>query len=81
MAYIMCPFVERLPLSPTAYSLIVAQQRSIIKCTIIVSQLFAFLSNVFFSIFSLDATLKRILSAVILSRFGHRPGYYTTSDF
>ena len=35
----------------------------------------------FFSIFSLDATLKCILSAVILSRFGHRPGYYTTIDF
>ena len=47
MAYIMCPIVERLSLSPTAYSQIVAQQRSMPKCTIIVSQLVAFLSNVF----------------------------------
>ena len=31
--------------------------------------------------FSLDATLKFILLAVILCWFGHRPGYYTTIDF
>ena len=42
MAYIMRPFVERLSLSPTAYSQIVAQQRSMPKCTIIVSQLAVF---------------------------------------
>ena len=35
----------------------------------------------FFSIFSLDATLKGILLAVILSRFRHHPGYYTTIIF
>ena len=40
-----------------------------------------FLFDVFSVFFSLDATLKCILLAVILSRFGHRPGYYTTSDF
>ena len=39
------------------------------------------LSNVFSVFFSLDGTLKCILLAVILSRFGHRPGYYTTLDF
>ena len=47
MEYIACPFVEPLSLSPTAYSQIVAQQRSMPKCRIIVSQLVAFLSNVF----------------------------------
>ena len=31
--------------------------------------------------FSLDATLKCMLLAVILSWFGHRPGYYTTLEF
>ena len=46
----MCPFVERLSFSPTAYSEIVAQQRSMSKCTIIVSQLVAFFS-IFFSVF------------------------------
>ena len=35
----------------------------------------------FFSIFSLDATLQCTLLAVILSRFGHRPSYYTAIDF
>ena len=42
MAYIMRPFVERSSLSPTAYSQIVAQQKSMPKCTIIVSQLAVF---------------------------------------
>ena len=51
MAYIICPFVERLSLSPTAYSQIVAQQRAMPKCTIIVSQHVAFLSNVFSVLF------------------------------
>ena len=41
------PFVERLSFSPTAYSQIVAQQRSMPKCTIIGNQLVAFLSHVF----------------------------------
>ena len=41
------PFVERLSFSPTAYSQIVAQQRSMPKCTIICNQLVAFLSHVF----------------------------------
>ena len=80
MAYIMCPFVERLSLSPTAYSQIVAQQRPMPKCTITVSQLVAFfLSNVFSAFFHWMRPSK--LLAVILSRFGHRPGYYTTIDF
>ena len=35
----------------------------------------------FFSIFSLDATLKCILLAVILSRFRHHPGYYAINNF
>ena len=48
---------------------------------IIVSELVAFFILCFFSIFSLDATLKCILLAVILSRFGHRPGSYTIIDF
>ena len=50
---------------------------------LIVSQLVPFLSYqvCFFSIFSLDATLKCILLAVILSRYGHRPGYFATIDF
>ena len=48
---------------------------------IIVSELVALFILCFFSIFSLDATLKCILLAVILSRFGHRPGSYTIIDF
>ena len=47
MAYIMCLIVERLSLFHTAYSQVVAQHRSMPKSTIIVSQLVAFLSNVF----------------------------------
>ena len=84
MAYIMCPLVERLFLSPTAYSQIVAQKGPMPKCTIIVSQLVAFFLRCFFFnsvFFSLDATFKWILSAVILSWFGHRPGYYTTINW
>ena len=77
----LCVHLLNVSFSPTAYSEIVAQQRSMPKCTIIVSQLVSFLSNFFFSIFSLDATLKCILLSVILSRFGHHPGYYTTIDF
>ena len=71
-----------LVLSPTAHSQIVAQQRPMPKCTIIVSQVVAFFIQCFFSIFfSLDATLKCVLLVVILSWFGHRPGYFTTIDF
>ena len=51
MAYTVRPFVERLFLSPTAYSQIVAQQMPMPKCTIIVSQLVAFCIQCFFSIF------------------------------
>ena len=47
----MCPFVERMFLSHTAHSQIVAQQRPMPKCTIIVSELVAFLSNVFLPYF------------------------------
>ena len=39
-----------------------------------------FLPLFFFNIFPLDATLPCILLAVVLSWFGHRPSYYTTSD-
>ena len=41
----------------------------------------SFFIQCFFSIFSIDAILKCIMLAVILSRFGHHPGYYTTIDF
>ena len=37
MAYIMCPFVEKLFLSPTAHTQMVARQRPMPKCTINVS--------------------------------------------
>ena len=47
----MCPFVERLSLSPTAYSQIVAEQRSTPKCTIIVGQLVALFIQCFFQYF------------------------------
>ena len=81
----MCPFVERLFSSPTAHPQIVAQQRPMPKCTITVTQLVlvAFFYPTFFLQFfvSLDATLKCIRLAVILSRFGQRPGNYTTIDF
>ena len=40
-----------------------------------------FIQYTFFSFFSLDATLKRILLGVVLSWFRHHPGYYTTIDF
>ena len=83
MSYIMCPFVERLLLSPTAHSHIVAHPRHNTHmhdhcqstCCLVIQYLF------FFGIFSLDATLKCILLAVDLSAFGHRPGYFTTIDF
>ena len=58
----MCPFVERLFSSSTAHSQIVAQQRPTPKCTIAVGQRVAFfIQCFFFSICSLDATLKCIL--------------------
>ena len=47
-AYILCPFVERLFLSPAAHSQIVVQQSPMPKCAIIVSQLVAFFTQCFF---------------------------------
>ena len=47
MAYILCPFVERLFLSPTAHCHSFAHQRPIPISTITVGQLVTFLSNIF----------------------------------
>ena len=74
MAYILCPFVERLSLSPTAYSQIVAQQKSMPKSTIIVSQVVAFYIQCFSVFFQwMRPPNVEVLLAVIRSRFGHRP--------
>ena len=73
--------VERLSCLPLHTPRSFAQQRSMPKCTIIVSQLVA-LYPIFFSVFfSLDATLKCILLAAIRSCFGQRPRNYTIIDF